>query len=290
MKEQDKIIHLINTPLKSYFLEINDYKIHYTVSGTGNPLILIHGLNIGWGQWYSNIGELSKHFTVYTIDMPGAGLSSKLPDHKINLERTFVKTMEGFINSLNLKRINILGHSLGGWIILKLALRERISIDKVILVSPMGLTDYVPWRYKLLSIYMFANFLSSVVVRKNREKDMHNFLTSVLYEKNNVKREFLDYFFAAIQSHNVHPFMLIHRLAGFFKVKKELVLIDQLSKITQPVLIIMGANDPIVRVMDIHKTHKLIPQAKLEIFLNSGHLPFIENSKDFNRLVINFLK
>lgn len=288
MKEQDKIIHLINTPLKSYFLEVNNYKIHYIVAGAGNPLILIHGLNVGWGQWYPNIRELSKHFRVYAIDMPGAGLSSKLPNHKINLEKTFVKVMEDFINSLNLKGVNILGHSLGGWIILKLALRKHVSIKKIILVSPMGLTDYVPWRYKLLSIYIFAKFLSSVVARKSREKDMHNFLTSVLSEKKAVKKEFLDYFFAAIQSHNVHPFMLIHRLTGFLKVKKELVLIDQLSKITQPVFIVVGENDPLVRVVDIRRTHKLIPGAKLEIFLNSGHLPFIENSNSFNKLVINF--
>jgi len=152
------------------------------------------------------------------------------------------------------------------------------------------LTDYVPLRFKPLSLYLFARFLSSVVVRKSSKKGMHNFLTSVLYEKNNIKEEFIDYFFAAIQSHSVHPFMLIHRMTGFFKVRKEFVLIDQLSKITQPVLIIVGKHDPLVRAVDIHKTYTLIPGARLEIFLNSGHLPFIENSRDFNTLTVNFFK
>ncbi len=290
MEEQKKIIKLIGVPIKSHLLTINDYKIHYTVAGEGDPLVLIHGLNIGWGQWHHNIKELSKYFRVYSIDMPGAGLSSSLLSHNIDPEKTFVEIVENFVNSLALKEINLLGHSLGGWTALKLALRNRIRIKKIILVSPMGLTSYVPWKFKPLSIYLFARFLSSVVVRKSSKKSMHDFLTSVICEKNNIKEEFVDYFFTAIQPHKVHPFMLMHRLMGFFRVRKEFVLIDQLSKIVQPVLVVVGKYDPLVRAADIHKTYALIPGAKLEIFLNSGHLPFIENSRDFNTLTVSFLK
>jgi len=57
-------------------IPIGAHKINYLVAGKGEPLLLIHGANFGWGVWYPNIPELAKHFTVYAIDLPGAGHSS----------------------------------------------------------------------------------------------------------------------------------------------------------------------------------------------------------------------
>ena len=289
MKEQSTLIGLINVHIESQYIEVNNHRIHYTKSGSGAPLLLIHGLNIGWGQWHNNIGQLSQHFTVYAVDTPGAGLSDRLSDYNIDLENTMVETLEKFISILRLNEVNIVGHSLGGWTALRLVLRKKVRINKIVLVSPMGLTRTVPWRFKPLSIYILAKLISTTIVKKSRKRDMHNFLTSVIYERKGVSDEFVNYFFAAMQPHKVHPFMLIHRLTGFFNIRKELILIDQLSRISRPVLIIVGEQDPIVRAVDIHKTHKLIPNAKLEVFLNTGHLPFMEKKIEFNDLVISFL-
>ena len=287
-EKEKEIAQLMQIPYHIKKLNIGEHIINYLVAGNGPPLLLIHGINIGWGQWYKNIPELSKYFTVYAIDLPGSGFSSSAGVYSSGLEKLLIKTIEEFILRLKLDPVNLIGHSLGGWVVLKLALRKRINIKKIVLVDSLGFTTYVPWRYKLLSFSFLTRLLMSTVMRPSKN-NMRSFLTSVIQEKETVDEIFIDYFLHAIKSHGVHPFIFINKISGFFKVKKELVLIDQLSKIKQPTLIIMGENDPLVRVVDIHKTYILIPNAKLEVFLNTGHVPQFENVVTFNNLVVQFL-
>lgn len=290
MQEQDKIIQLIGAPTESRFLRAGSYKIHYTVAGRGTPLLLIHGLNIGWGQWYSNIKELSQHFKVYSIDMPGAGLSSSLLTHKVNPEKVFVNTVDSFISQLGLKEVSIIGHSLGAWIAFKLGLKNYANAKKIILVSPVGFTDYIPLKFKPLSIYVLAKFLSSCIVRKDRRGDIREFLMSMVYKESSIQEEFIDYVFAALQSQKIHPFMLINGLTRLFKIRKELVLLNQISNLSKPVLIVVGEHDSLVKMTDVRLLHKLMPRSELKILPNAGHVPFIESSNDFNDSVISFLQ
>lgn len=284
---QQKLINYIGEKIDSRFLSIDNYKIHYVTVGRGNPLLFIHGINIGWGQWYKNILDLSKHFTVYAVDLPGSGLSSPTAINSSDLEKLFVEIVEKFILGLKLKPVYLIGHSLGGWVVLKLALRKNVSIKKIVLVDSLGLTTYVPWRYKLLSFSFFARLLALTVMRPTK-KNIRSFLTSVVQEKETVDENFIDYFLYAIHTHKIHPFAFINKVSGFFKIRKELILINELSRIKQPTLIIVGEKDPLIKAIDIQKTYNLIPNARLEIFLNTGHVPPIEKSTDFNRFVIEF--
>lgn len=285
---QKKLIKTIKTDVESRFLKINKYNIHYIVCGEGAPLLLLHGLNIGLGQWHSNIAELAKHFKIYAPDLPGSGLSTNVNYDNLNIEMDFVDVIEAFITKLNLKNINLMGHSLGGWIILKLALKSN-NIKKIILVDSLGFSNYVPWKHKLISIYAVAKFLSRTFAKPTKKK-VEDFIYSFTYAKQNIKEEFINYFYEAISFHGNHPFMLINRLTRFFKIRKELLLVNELHQIKNPTLIIMGDKDRLIKLKHVEKNYKLIPNAKLEIFLNTGHTPFIEKSDKFNQLVINFLK
>src|SRR6185369_16047702 len=140
---EQKIIKSIPTPIVLQNTKIDNYILHYVVAGSGRPLLLIHGLNIGWGEWYPNIAELAKHFTVYAIDLPGSGNSTKIDYEKVNVERDFVKVVEKYILNKKLKKINIVGHSSGGLVALALAQRKKVEVNKVIAVSPMGFAQQV---------------------------------------------------------------------------------------------------------------------------------------------------
>lgn len=285
---QRKLIETIDAEVESRYLKIDNYNIHYISAGEGEPLLLLHGLNIGWGQWHCNIAELSKHFKVYAIDLPGSGFSTNINYKNLNLEKDFVEITDKFIENLELKNVNLLGHSLGGWVVLKLALQNK-NIKKIILVDSLGFSDYIPFRHKLVSIYVIVKFLIHTAVKPTKN-NIRNFINNVTYEKQNAKEEFVDYFYEAIKYHGNHPFMLMNRLTGFLKIRKELLLIDELSKIKQPTLIIAGEKDKLTKLIHIKENYKLIPNAKLEIFLNTGHTPFVEKIDEFNELVISFIK
>ena len=64
---------------------------------------------------------------------------------------------------------------------------------------------------------------------------------------------------------------------------------DNLSRITQPVLIIWGEKDRVLPLKHAYFAKDKIPNARLEIFPACGHIPFFERPEEFNRLVLDFL-
>ena len=290
MDAEKKLARSIGIDLKIEQIEINKYTINYAVAGSGQPLVLIHGANIGWGQWYPNIAELSKHFTVYAIDLPGAGGSTKIDFKTADLEKDFVDIVDAFITKKGLGNVSLLGHSLGGWITLKLAIKNRPYINKIILVDSLGFTDYVLPKHRLCAFYPFAKLLSRTVMKPTKEK-MAKFSEEMMHKNTkNISEEFLEYLCESITREKItHPLLLINRLTNFKKMVPELVVIDELSQITNKTLIIMGDNDPLIPLNKVKDSFALIPNSQVDVFTNVGHLPSVEESDKFNERVINFL-
>lgn len=290
MDAQEKLIRSIKAKVKLNSVKIGKYLINYVEVGRGKSIILIHGANIGWGQWYANIGKLSKKFKVYAIDLPGSGKSSKIDYKKFNFEKDFVDVVEKFIKLKQFKKINVIGHSFGGLIALKLALKKDSFIDRMVLVNPMGFTSNIPLNQKLLSLDFIAKLLSKTVMKATR-KNIKKFLEDALVDTSNIKDDFIDYYHEAIKEGKaIHPFLFINSLTENFRVKKDLGLVSELNAIKQPTLIIVGDKDPITLPIKNLNTYKLIKGAHLHIFYNTGHVPSLEKVDKFNSLVINFLR
>src|SRR5437762_2985779 len=122
---EQQLIRSLGIDVYSRSVTIGENKINYIICGSGKPLILVHGGTFGWGMWHSNIPDLAKHFTVYAIDLPIAG-----PDFK----NSFEGLIESFIEANNLKNPHLIGHSFGGWMVLKTALNSS-NVGKIILID-----------------------------------------------------------------------------------------------------------------------------------------------------------
>ena len=77
MDTEKKLADSIDASIEIKQMDIGKHRINYAVAGQGPALLMIHGANFGWGMWYPNIPALAKHFTLYMIDLPGAGRSSR---------------------------------------------------------------------------------------------------------------------------------------------------------------------------------------------------------------------
>ena len=163
MTSEDKLREIIKTPIAIKQLTINGYKINYAVAGSGPSLLLIHGGNIGWGGWYPNIVELARYFTLYAIDLPGAGRSSHIDYHTLNPSRDFLDITKGFIQILQLKNLNILGSSIGGWVALQLAINHPTLLNKVIVEDSVGFVKDIGTSDKIISFYPLAKFISKTI-------------------------------------------------------------------------------------------------------------------------------
>src|SRR3989338_556601 len=289
MNSEKNLFKKLNISAKLYKRSINKMSINYLVAGKGNPLILLHGAGIGWGQWYKNIPCLSRHFKVYAIDLPGSGNSTKINYNNLNFDKHVVDTIDLFIKDLNIKNPHIVGHSMGAWIGLKLATKKQHAKLKLVLANPLGLTDRMPFHQIPLAFPYVAQVLSKTIMRPTK-KNVSSFLKDVLHKKNVVSAEFVNYVHEAINRGYInHPLILISRIAGYTKVKKDFIFIEEFSKMKNDILIIAGEYDPIVNIKQLKKSVQLNSKAEIKIFSDVGHVSPIESVDLFNKTIKQFL-
>jgi len=289
-KAHNTIINNIGIPIQSNKFKINGHTIHYIKAGSGTPVVLVHGVNIGWGQWYKNIKALSKAFTVYAIDLPGSGKSSSIDFLHADLYRDFIDVLGKFVTIIVKKEPHIIAHSIGAWVVLKAYLNKQVFPKSLILVNPVGFTTHMPWNQRLLAIPFFAKFIASNPMYPSK-KNLAAFFEGVMYDLEKIDNIFVDYVHESINESIVrHPLLLISRLAGLTKVKDEFNLIHDIKNISVKTLTILGQHDPLVPHDVATENIKLNKYINVELMRNSGHVPFIEQSTLFNKKIISFIR
>ncbi len=115
---------------------LTDAPLASTRGGSGEPLVLIHGLGSSRTIWDRTRPPLERRFDVIAVDLPGFGdqpwFSGDVPETMDSL----ASAVEEELDRLGLDRPRLVGHSMGGWIALELA--RRGSAREVIAISPVG--------------------------------------------------------------------------------------------------------------------------------------------------------
>jgi pimeloyl-ACP methyl ester carboxylesterase len=125
-------------------------QLTFTRSGEGPPLVLLHALGLSRLTWDPVVPELSAHFDVIAVDLPGFGDSPPLPDDTEPTPAALATAVSGLLDELGVAEPDVVGNSLGGWVALELArLRPVASLT---LLSPAGLWRSRTPRYALASL------------------------------------------------------------------------------------------------------------------------------------------
>ena len=110
--------------------------VEYHRSGAGPPLVLIHGIGSHWQMWLPVLSRLEADRDVIALDLPGFGASPMPPPGTPTGIKSLTDLTAGFLDQLELERPHVAGNSLGGWIALELAKRERVATATAL--SPAG--------------------------------------------------------------------------------------------------------------------------------------------------------
>ena len=127
-QEPEQLSWARNIPVQH--IDIDGVNLRYIKTGTGEPLLLLHTLRTQLDMYQKMIPSLSERFTVYALDFPGHGYSD-IPKVEYT-PQFFLKSVEKFIDKLNIQNVTIAGESIGASLGLMLAAKKNPKIKQVI--------------------------------------------------------------------------------------------------------------------------------------------------------------
>lgn len=248
-------------------IELEGVRVSMEVTGSGRPLILMHG----WGCDHSTVRSIAATaaltHTVYNIDFPGFGASEE-PAEVWGVER-YTRLIEALVKAEKLESPVLVGHSFGGRVAILFASRNKA--DKVILVDAAGIKPRRTLKY-YLKVYSFKAGKKFWELILGKEK------AQARIDRMRARRGSSDYAGAS-------PMM--RRILS--KVVNE-DLTDRLPLISAPALLIWGENDTATPLSDAKKMARLIPDSGLVSFPGCGHYSFLDNPAQFRAVLSSFLK
>ena len=108
--------------------EVNGVTLPYEITGSGKPLVLIHGWAVHRGFWDTDVEHLAHHYAVIRYDRRGFGAASGKPD--LTADPADLKAL---LETLDLSRVHVMGHSQGAAVALTFALRYPEMVDALVL-------------------------------------------------------------------------------------------------------------------------------------------------------------
>lgn len=244
--------------VQSNYVMTPEGRVHYyeaesRIPGGGVPLVLIHGLGDRDESWAPMLERLKKAgFHVYAPDLLGYGRSPKPAnsDYSIAAQEQFVAD---FIQSLGLPKTDIGGWSMGGWIVLKLALDHPEMVDRVVVYDSAGIRHQLTGGPQVFHPTDGASLQHLYNLLEPKAKPLPGFVRRDALRKLAARQWVVDRSMASMETGND-------------------LLDTRLSGLTEPLLIVWGSDDALLPLSVGQQMHALDPQSELDIVEGCGHL------------------
>jgi len=246
---------------------INSQRVYYEHSGSGNPLILLHGWGGSTQSFAFTHQALSQNFATYSIDLPGFGRSDEPAE--IWGVKEYAALLIEFMKKHSIDKPILIGHSFGGKISIytaaNVAVKKMVLVDSAGIKPARGLSYYVKvYSYKtarsLLELPLIRNYTKSIIEAYRKKAGSDDYMNaSELMKKVLVK---------VVNEH----------------------MLEELKKITCPVLLIWGDKDTATPLSDGKMMEKLLHDAGLVVLSGTGHFSYLEKPHEFLHIVKHFLK
>lgn len=266
----------------SHFVNLNGLDVHYKKKGAGIPVLLIHGTSSSLHTWEKWENELSKSYTTYSIDMQGGGLTTPPPNQDYSIE-AYISLIDAFVEEMALDSFYLVGNSLGGhtaWAYAANSINTN-KVKKLVLVDPSGFFDSKREKPVVFQLAQF-DFLFNNIERLNTRPFVEKSLKEVFYNDELVTKELVDrYTDLGSRAGN--------REAFFLKVRQiETGKHEDLAKISCPTLILWGEDDLWIPLSLSEIFLEYIPNSKLIVYKECGHVPMEEKAEESVQDVLKF--
>lgn len=244
----EKILYGNNSPTGNY-CQLNGLKLYYETYGKGEPLLLLHGNGQSISAFAKQIPDLAKKYKVIAVDTRAQGKSTDNSDIPLTYN-LFAEDMKVLLDTLKLKKVNILGWSDGGNTALTMAIKYPEYVDKIMVMG--------------------ANLNPSTAaveesILKQTNKDLKKLAKDESAEAKRTVR-------------------LLNMILSEPQIQT-----TELEQINTKVLVMAGEKD-LIKEAHTKLIANYIKGAKLVIFKGGTHFMPEENPKLFNETILQFLQ
>jgi pimeloyl-ACP methyl ester carboxylesterase len=252
--------------LEERFAELKDVRLRYYVGGAGPPLVLVHGLGGGAANWVGVVPRLMERFRLLVPDLPGHGGSDPLPA-AASID-PFAERVAQLAEREEMLPAAVVGHSFGGLVALRLALRRPEDVRALVLAASAGVSTATRRIERLLTIAAF--------VRPGR---MYARFRDLIARNAALRYIVFGYWGAsdppALAPEVVEGFLEPTRLHTDTASAARVLVADdprtQLELVRCPTLVLWGSRDHQVAVADAFEYARRL-RAELRVVADCGHL------------------
>lgn len=264
MSKEDSAIGLPG--IESKFTSIEGNRIHYTIAGKGDPILLIHGFPTSSYLWRNIIIELSDQFHVIAIDLPGYGQSDKRIEDSYSF-RYYNRILSGFLDQLDIESITLGVHDVGGPIGLYWMVQNMGRVDRLILFNTLVYPKF-SWAVKLFGL---ATVIPGVRSWLTSADGIRWAMRLGVHNKDKLTQEIIKNYQSPFVDKQSRKVLLksVQRLSlkGFKEIE------EKLHSFKGPIQIIFGENDKILPKVasTMKRVQQNLPQADIVALPKTGH-------------------
>jgi pimeloyl-ACP methyl ester carboxylesterase len=269
--------------LEERFADVKGVRMRYFVGGEGPPLVLVHGLGGAASNWTELVPLLARRHRLLVPDLPGHGGSSALP--AVSGLEPFADRVALVAEREGMLPAPIVGHSLGGMIVLRLALRRPADVQAIVLAGSAGLSIGNIWGRQLLSLFT-AIRPGRLAARQRGRVARSPLLRRVVFGTVSVADP------VALTNEAVEGFLAAQLLHTDVDSAWQALRVDdprqELELIRVPVLVLWGAEDGQLPLDDAFEYARRL-RARLRVIAGCGHLLIGERPEVCDRAIADFL-
>ena len=261
-------------------VQANGIDINYDVQGTGEPLVLIPYLAADHACYAFQVAEYAKHYTCFSVDLRGAGLSGK-PEGMYTTE-LFADDIFAFMQAAAIERAHVFGLSLGAAAGMWLAAKHPERVKSLSLHSAWNASDRF-LRAVVESWQTMAQALASVP-----EMIIQGiFPWCFTPEMYTARPEYVDSLAEFVRGRPAAPVDAFIRQSGAVLAHDATAV---LGSIQAPTLITFGRHDLVCSTRFAAPLSEAIGNSEVIVFEDCSHAPIYENVEELNRPTLDFLQ
>jgi pimeloyl-ACP methyl ester carboxylesterase len=249
-------------------------------TGTGEPLVLIHGIGHHWQGWQPIIDRLAGERELVAIDLPGFGRSPMPPPGTPAGAEPLTELVSGFLAEIGLARPHVAGNSLGGWIALSLA--RRGLVRSAAALSPGGFQTPLEGRFSRASLALSrrtSRMIAGRAERLLRRPRLRKIaFGQVVEHPERIPDEEVG---ASVRALAFAPW--------FSPTLKAITTGPQFTggeQITVPTTIAWGEHDRLLLPRQARRAARQIPSARMLTLEGCGHVPFYDDPDQVARVLL----